>query len=111
MQLRVGLIAAVAAGGLLSGCGSVRIANILADPAHYQRRNVSVDGTVTNSFGALVAGVYQVEDDTGRIYVISNGAVPSKGAKVKVKGRVMGGVTVMGKSFGTAIRERKHDLR
>jgi hypothetical protein len=111
MRNKAGVFLVVLLGVLLSGCGSVKIARILADPAHYQRRNVSVNGTVTNSFGALVAGVYQVEDDTGRIYVISNGAPPSKGAKVNVKGRVLGGVTVMGKSFGTSIREREHNLR
>jgi hypothetical protein len=70
-----------------------------------------VEGQVTNAFGALSTGGYQLEDDTGRIVVISNQGVPSKGSKVAVSGRVMEGITVMGKSFGTAIQEHDHHLR
>jgi hypothetical protein len=66
---------------------------------------------VTNSFGALSTGGYQLEDDTGKIVGISNQGVPSKGSKVAVSGRVMEGITVMGRTFGTAIQERDHRLR
>jgi hypothetical protein len=96
---------------LLSSCGAVRINNILNNPARYQNRNVEVEGTVTNSFGAIVAGVYQVDDGTGKIYVLSNGAVPSKGARVKVDGTISNGVTVMGRSFGTTLRQRDVRIR
>jgi hypothetical protein len=37
--------------------------------------------------------------------------VPSKGSRVAVSGRVMEGITVMGKTFGTAIQEHDHHLR
>src|SRR5687767_10224425 len=47
---------------LLSSCGSTKIGRILADPARYQNRGVTVEGTVTNVVGAFVAGVYQVDD-------------------------------------------------
>jgi len=97
---------------LLSACGATKIGRINADPMHYRNKTVSVKGTVTNSFGALVAGGYQVEDDTGKIYVISTrSGVPSKGQRVEVKGRVTPGVTVMGKSFGTAITEQDHKVK
>ena len=55
---------------LLAGCGSTRIGRILNDPYRYSNRNVSVEGTVTNSVGAFVDGVYQVDDVTGKIYVL-----------------------------------------
>lgn len=96
----------------LSACGSTKIGRVLADPARYTNRNVTVEGRVTQSVGAFVAGVYQVEDETGKIYVLSAGrGVPSKGARVKVSGNVTPGLNVMGKSFGTTIRERDHKVR
>jgi hypothetical protein len=97
---------------LLTSCGSTRINRILADPARYQNRNVTVEGRVTNSIGAFVAGVYEVEDESGKIYVLSSrGGVPTKGARVRVSGNVTPGVSVMGKSFGTTIRERDHKVK
>ena len=39
------------------------------------------------------------------------GGVPAKGARVKVDGKVTPGVNVLGKSFGTTIRERDHKVR
>jgi hypothetical protein len=78
----------------------------------YSNRNVTVEGRVTQSVGAYVAGVYQVEDETGKIYVLSTArGVPSRGARVKVEGTVTPGVSVMGKSIGTTIRERDHKVR
>ncbi len=90
---------------LLTGCGTVRINKILTDPTRYHNKRVNVEGTVTQSYGAFVAGVYQVDDGTGKIYVLSNRSAPVKGARVKVSGPVQSGVTVMGRSFGTTIRE------
>lgn len=96
---------------VLSGCGGTKIGRILADPARYQNRNVSVEGTVTSSVGAFVAGLYEVQDSTGKIYVLSSRGVPSKGARVKVSGNVTPGLSLMGKSWGTTIRERDHKVK
>lgn len=96
---------------LLTGCGAVRINRILADPARYHNRSVRVEGRVTNVVGALNAGVYQVNDGTGSIFVLSNRGVPTRDALVKVDGTVTPGVNVMGRSIGTAIRERDHRVR
>lgn len=106
------LLAPLAAGLFLTACGSMRIAQINSDPTRYRNRNVRVEGTVTNSFGALGTGGYQVDDGTGKLYVISAGrGVPSKGSRVSVSGRVQSGVTIMGKSFGTALYENDHRVR
>lgn len=96
---------------LLTGCGTMRIGRILQDPARYSNRDVSVEGRVTNVVGAVVAGVYQVDDGTGKIYVLSSRGVPNRGALVKVSGTVTPGINVMGASFGTTIRERDHKVR
>lgn len=95
----------------LSSCGYTKIGKISADPAKYINRTVRVEGRVTNSFGAMSVGGYQVEDDTGKIFVVSNRGVPSKGVAVQVSGRVMEGVTIAGRSFGTAIQESGHHIR
>lgn len=93
---------------LLTACGTTKISRLLNNPAHYQRQRVRVDGTVSTSFGVPFAGgVYQVQDDTGKIYVISGrGGVPTQGARVKVSGTLTTGVTVAGRSYGTVIREQ-----
>ncbi len=96
---------------MLSGCGTTKIGRILADPMRYNSRNVTVEGHVTQVVGALVAGMYQVEDGTGKIYVISSHGVPNRGVRVKVDGNVTPGLNLMGKSWGTAIREHGHKVK
>ncbi len=105
---RLRAILPLAAALLMSGCATVKIGRILDEPNRYQNRMVRVEGRVDSSFGAVVAGVYQVDDNTGKIYVLSNSGVPRKGARVSVKGRVMNGITVGTRSFGTTIREESH---
>ena len=96
---------------LLTACGSVKIGRINADPSRYQNRTVHVSGTVTNSVGVLGTGGYQLEDETGKIYVLSRRGVPSRGSRVKVTGVVSPGVQVLGQSVGVAIREEQHRLK
>jgi hypothetical protein len=96
---------------LLTGCGSVRINRILSDPARYSNRNVQVEGRVVNVVGALNMGVYEVDDGTGKIYVVSSRGVPTRNARVRVDGRVQPGLNIMGRSLGTAIRESGHRVR
>src|SRR6266404_8433493 len=112
MWMKKRLILPALAGLVLSGCATTRIGRINADPSRYRNRDVRVEGSVTNAFGALGAGGYQVDDGTGKIYVISTGSgVPSKGSRVLVSGTVINGATVMGKSYGTAIREHNHKVQ
>jgi len=112
MRQRILLSIPVLAGLLASACATTRIGRLNADPTRYQGRTVRVEGTVTNSFGALGAGGYQVDDGTGKVVVISSGrGVPTKGADVRVKGRMQSGVTVMGKAYATTIQEYDHRVR
>src|SRR4051794_24034332 len=94
----------------LTGCGTVRINRLLNDPARYRNRSVTVQGRVINVLGALNMGGYEVDDGSGRIYVISSRGVPNRDANVKVTGTVTPGVNVMGRSMGTAIREEHHKV-
>jgi hypothetical protein len=109
MSLRSRTIWLVAAVSLfLTGCGTVRIGRILDEPTRYRNRTVRVNGRVDASFGAIVTGVYRVDDGTGTIYVLSNRGVPRAGSSVTVKGTVQSGITVGTRSFGTSIREESH---
>ncbi|HWB85573.1 MAG TPA: hypothetical protein VG675_15620 [Bryobacteraceae bacterium] len=110
MKRKIVGTAAFLAALALTGCGAVKIGRINADPTRYANHKVEVTGTVTNSFGVLGTGGYQIADETGRIYVISSTGVPSKGSRVRVRGRVMSGAEVMGKAYGTAIRESHHSI-
>ena len=95
----------------LTGCASVKIARINADPSRYRNQTVHVNGTVVNSAGVLGTGGYQLEDETGKIYVVSRRGIPSRGSHVSVTGTVIPGVQVLGKPVGVTIRERSHHLR
>ena len=91
----------------LTACPSrTTIAKINADPGRYQNKEVVVAGTVTNSFGALGRGVYEIDDGTGRMWVYTQRGVPSKGARVGAKGRVYNGFSFAGRNFGTVLEER-----
>lgn len=96
---------------LLAGCAPVTIGRINADPSRFQNKTVTVSGTVTNSVGVLGKGGYEVDDGTGKIYVISGKGVPSRGSEVEVTGRVSPGVEVLGTPVGVAIRESDHKVK
>jgi hypothetical protein len=93
---------------LLSACVThVSIGHILNDPHRYQNRVVHLNGHVTQSVNAIVAGGYQLEDDTGKIIVLSSAGAPRKGSEVSLTGRVSPTVTLLGQPFGLIVRE--HD--
>src|ERR687888_251892 len=78
---------------LTSGCAmalhSPRIAEIRDNPGRWQDRTVSIDGTVTNSWGLPLVPFrfYRVDDGTGEVTVLSqNLRMPTRGAHVRVKG-------------------------
>jgi hypothetical protein len=102
------LIAAIAIMVVLAGCERTKISDINQDPGRYRNREVTIAGEVTNAFGALNQGAFEVDDGTGRLWVVSSGfGVPSQGARVAVTGRVQSGVTVGGRSFANVLRETK----
>jgi hypothetical protein len=97
---------------LLAACPTrTSIGKITRDPGRYAGREVAIGGRVSNSFGALGTGVYQVDDGTGQIWVYSQRyGVPGDGAKVGVRGTVSQGFSFGGRSFAVVLREteRRH---
>jgi hypothetical protein len=94
---------------LLTGCPQGTTVNqLLADPGKYQDKEVGIRGTVTDSWGALGKGAFQVDDGTGKIWVITDHGVPAKGAKIGVAGRLTtSAVTVAGKSYALTLNETR----
>jgi hypothetical protein len=113
-----GVVSLLALAGLLSGCAlAVRrpsVAELKYNPGRYQDRTVAIDGVVTSSWGVplLPVRLYKIDDGTGEVTVVSqNGRVPTKGARVRVKGRVNEIATLGGQSLGLHIRETDLDFR
>lgn len=96
---------------VLAGCAPMTIGRITADPSRFRNQTVRVSGTVTNSVGVMGKGGYQIEDPTGKIYVVSGSGVPSRGSRVTVKGRVLPGAEVLGTAVGVTIREESHTVK
>ena len=75
---------------MLIACERKSINQILADPQRYAHREVDVVGQVVQSYSVLGRGAYQIEDGTGKLWVVSyeGKGVPRKGARVSVKGKI-----------------------
>ncbi len=72
----------------MAGCEQKTINQIKAEPNRYANREVAIVGTVTKSISALGKGVYEVEDQTGKLWVVSETGVPREGARVIVRGTI-----------------------
>lgn len=91
---------------LFSACPQKTTINKLTgDPARYRGKEVLVIGNVTNSFGALGQGAYELSDETGKLWVITQRGVPTKGARVGAVGKYIDGVKWGGRNFGSALQE------
>jgi hypothetical protein len=88
------------------------IADIEANPSRYQNKEVVIAGTVRDSYGVNIpgtkirGGAYKIDDGTGSIWIVTEDAVPTKGAQVGVKGIIGNGVNWNGKNYGLGIYEK-----
>ena len=90
----------------LTACPSqTTISRINADPDRYRNKEVGIVGRVTDSYGVLGKGAYEIDDGTGRLWVVTERGVPSRGARVGAKGKVYTGFSFGGRSFGTVLQE------
>ena len=81
---------------VLVGCEQKTINQILAEPQRYANRDVGITGNVVRSFSVLGTGAYQVDDGTGKIWVVAKKNVPREGARVGVKGKIQDGFNLGG---------------
>lgn len=96
---------------LVVGCAGVTpIRDLLNDPSKYDGKTVRIEGEVQGSAGGLGVGAYEVEDDTGRLTVVSEERDPPRsGAKVGVKGKFQALLSLGIKSLAV-LREESRDL-
>lgn len=85
---RSGLVACLAVAWLSTACASTSINRILSDPSRYRNDEVSISGSVTESFSVADRGAYRIDDRSGQLWVVSTQGVPRKGARVTVKGTI-----------------------
>ncbi len=90
VALVVALVGAISSGA----CASRTINQVLADPGRYRDREVKLSGSVVDSYSFVGNGAYQIDDNTGKLWIVSNRGVPRKGARVSVKGTVREGFSL-----------------
>ena len=112
------VITAILFGVLVSGCGlatrRTSVADLKYNPGRYQAKTVSIDGVVTSSWGVPLVPFrfYKVDDGTGEVTIVSQGGrTPSRGAHVRVKGKVEDLATFGGQSLGLHLQERDLDFK
>ena len=107
------LLAAAAFAVFTAACASgASIGQVKTNPGRYVDKNVTVHGTVTSSWGIPLVPLkmYQVDDGTGEILVVTeDNRVPSKGARVRVTGKVGEFGVFGGRSIGLHLRARDID--
>ena len=91
------------------GCTTpASIADINRDPGRFAGKQITIKGRASDAFGGFGNGMFQVQDSTGAIWVLSQGfALPGNGVEVTVTGEVQQGVSFGGKSYGTMFRQTK----
>jgi hypothetical protein len=109
MQKKTIILAALLASVLLlAGCPSTKIGDIQKDPGKYMNKQITVSGKVSSSYGMLGMGMFQVNDGSGSIWVLSeNYGVPGQGTNVDVTGQLVQTASFGGKNFSNVLRETK----
>ena len=107
------LVLAVLFAGFAAACASgASVGQLKTNPGRYVDKNVTVHGTVTQSWGIPLVPfkMYQVDDGTGEILVVADhDRVPSRGARVKVTGKVSEFAVLGGRSIGLHLRANDLD--
>ena len=111
---RLALLLFVAA--VATGCATTRsISEIQRYPGRFHDDRVTIHGVVTTSWSVplMPVHVYRVADGSGEMTVIASdgGRVPSRGARVKVRGRLSEFGTFGGRPLGLHLREDDVDYR
>lgn len=114
--IRITTVVALAFG--LAGCAlgvrNANVADLKHNPGRYYDKTVSIDGVVTSAWGIplMPFKLYKVDDGTGEVTVVAqDGRTPTRGARVRVKGKVSEVATFGGQSVGLHLRQTDLDFR
>lgn len=104
-NVRAALLLGTVVFGLSACAGTIHIKDLLDQPAKYEGKTVRVAGTVTKSAGVLGTGAYEIDDGTGKIYVVARGqGVPREGATTKAKGRFESVFSFLGRTMAAIVQ-------
>ncbi len=92
---------------LACGLAPVKVADIKRDPSHFENRTVTLHGTAQRGtkLPFMSHGVYEIDDGTGTLPVLTKKALPPEGEKVFARGKIRTAFRVGGESFGVVLME------
>jgi hypothetical protein len=106
------LTASLALVVMLSGCALVvrtpSVAELKYNPGRYENKTVAVTGVVTSAWGLPLVPfkLYKIDDGTGELTVVAQGGrTPTRGSRVRVKGRVNDVATFGGQAVGLHLQQ------
>ncbi len=114
VSLALALLTAVTVTGCAGALRNPHIADLRDNPARYQQHSVNIDGIVTTSWSVPMVpySLYKVDDGTGEMTVVGRGLrTPTRGARVRVRGRVDDLGVVGGQAIGLHLQEQDLHLR
>jgi hypothetical protein len=100
--------------GCALGVRNAQVADLKYNPGRYYDKTVAIDGIVTSSWGVplMPFKLYKVDDGTGEVTVLAqDGRTPTRGAHVRVKGKVSEVATFGGQSVGLHLRQTDIDFK
>ena len=104
-RVRSSLIFGMVLVGLSACSRTIHIRDLLDKPQEYDGKTVQVEGTVTQSAGVLGTGAFEIDDGTGKIYVVARGqGIPREGAKTKAKGRFESVFSFLGRTMAAIVQ-------
>ena len=108
----------LAVAAMVSGCAlttrQASIAELKSNPGRYHDKTVTVDGVVTSAWSVPLVPfkLYKVDDGTGEVTVVAQeGRSPTKGARVRVRGKVGEVATFGGQALGLHLRQSDLDFK
>ena len=104
-RFRASLMLGIALIGLNACSRTIHIRDLLDRPQEYDGKTVKVAGTVTQSVGVLGTGAFEIDDGTGKIFVIAKGqGVPRQGVKTKAQGRFESIFSFLGRTMAAIVQ-------
>ena len=91
---------------LLTACPSQTNIAKISDPNRYRGKEVGIAGRVTDSYGVMGTGAYEIDDGTGKIWVATKRGVPSRGSRVGAKGYITAALALAAAAWNGAGRNR-----
>lgn len=104
-RIRASLLLGLVLVGMNACSRTIHIRDLLDKPQEYNGKTVQVEGTVTQSAGVLGTGAFEIDDGTGKIFVIAKGSgIPRQGAKTKAQGRFESVFSFLGRTMAAIVQ-------